>query len=250
MTAILRIRPRSRHLAWLPAALLIAAGILSALGLPLIPNTHAVTSDIEISAEVLPEVSLDLGQNASGAATCAGANGTSGITGSVPNEDATFGANVAGQRVAIPASGAFTVGTCSMTFGTNNGTGGASLAVANERTAGAILCKSAQNNPCVLESYTDDDGTNSTLEADKFGMRLLGPATTPVGASACDNFAWTVGNYYGAANAPGSTNICTNEGMHATAANDGVAVVSFEVNTSTKSSGNYFATLLFTATAT
>src|SRR5688500_13132361 len=95
---------RPRNLAWLPAAMLVSAGLLSAFGVPLTPNGRAATATgtTTISATVLPEVSLDLGQNTAGASTCSAGVGT--IGGSANAETADFG--TAGTRLSINASGA------------------------------------------------------------------------------------------------------------------------------------------------
>jgi hypothetical protein len=60
MSHVSIIRPR--HLVWLPAVLLVSAGILSAFGVSLTPSGRAATATgtTTISATVLPEISLDL----------------------------------------------------------------------------------------------------------------------------------------------------------------------------------------------
>lgn len=242
MHALAALRPAPRHLIWFPAALLCAAGALSAIGVPLTPNGQAATStgSSVISASVLPEVSLDLGQNALGAATCSAGTGT--ISGPANAEVAQFGVDTTAGRLAINMSGVTNLGSCSMTFGTNNGASGASLSVKSARASGALFCQNANATACTGTAYTDEDGLNNVLEADKFGIRA--------DTLTCTTPTWTAGNYYGAplAGAAGS-NICTGQATNASAASDGVVVLSFHVNTSTRPSGNYYGQLDFTATA-
>ena len=61
MTALVAIKtaPRARYLAWLPAVLLVAWGILSAAGVPLTPNSLAAsTGTTTVSATVAKEVHI------------------------------------------------------------------------------------------------------------------------------------------------------------------------------------------------
>ena len=240
MSHVSIIRPR--HLVWLPAALLVSAGLLSAFGFSMTPNGRAATATgtTTISATVLPEVSLDLAQNTAGASTC-------GV-----QTDATANAEVyefgnAGARIPINASGATALGTCNMTFGTNNGSSGASLTYKSARTitANRTFCTAAVAADCSGANtyYTDDDGANTTLEADRFGIKL-----DP--ASLCDNQPMVDNMYWGAPISTGTAkDVCTNEAASATASNDGYVRVMFDVNTSTIASGNYNAQIVFTATA-
>jgi len=230
---------RPRNLAWIPAAMLISVGLLSAMGVSLIPDGRAATATggTVISATVLPEVSLDLAQNQAGAAAC----GTI-IDATVNAEVAEFGN--AGSRIPINSSGATNLGTCNMTFGTNNGATGASLSYKSDRpaTANRTFCTTAVGLTCAGTFYTDDDGANATLEADRFGVRL--------DTENCDTNTMVLARYYGAPlSGAAAQDVCTGEAASATPANDGHVILSFHVNTSTTASGDYNARLNFTATA-
>jgi hypothetical protein len=184
-----------------------------------------------------------LGQNAAGASTCSAGSGT--VSGPANNENGDFG--TAGTRLSINASGATALGTCNMTFGTNNGSSGASLSYKSARviTAGRTFCTAAVASDCSGANtyYSDDDGTNATLEADRFGIRMEA-------ASTCDTQSMTDNFYYGAPlSTAAARDVCTGEAASPTAANDGVVSLSFHVNSSTVASGDYNAQLTFTATA-
>jgi hypothetical protein len=219
-----------RHLVWLPAALLITAGVLSAIGVSLTPSSRAATasSDVTVNATILPEVSFNFQ-----ATECrAGASVT----------DGELGIDAAGQRLTIAATGNTVLGTCRMRFGTNNGASGASLSVSNQRPAGnVIMCGGAAGAACSGGSFADDDGANATLEAGRFGIRA--------DTLTCTTAAWTAGRYYGAPDAPATDNICTGQTADPVAANDGDVTVGFVTNGNNQPSGNYYARMAFTATA-
>ncbi len=237
MSHVSVIRPR--HLVWLPAALLMTAGVLSVLGVPLTPNGRAATGTTTISANVLPEISLDLAQG--GPATC----GT--IIDATDNaEKAEFGN--ASARIPISASGPTALGTCNMTFGTNNGSSGASLSYKSARvtTPNRTFCTAAVAANCAGANtyYTDDDGGNATLEQDKFGIRVETPSTCDGTQVMNDNF------FYGAPlSSDSAQTVCTGQSANPNPLNDGYVQISFHVNTATIPSGDYNAEIVFTATA-
>ena len=134
------------------------------------------------------------------------------------------------------------LGTCNMTFGTNNGASGASLSYKSARAVGATFCTTANGSNCVGTFYTDDDGADATLGADQFGVRL--------DTENCDTHSMTLTNFYGAPlSGAAGQDVCTGEAASPTSTNDGHVLMSFHVNTSNVASGVYNARLDFTATA-
>lgn len=168
---------RARHLAWLPAGLLIVAAVLSAAGVRMVgPGYAASTGSTTVSATVNPELHIG--------GTCPG-NTLSGV--SMNTTDATTA-----------------LGSCTVTFGTNNNNpGGSLLRVETPRATGGdnTFCSTAVTASCGATSFADVAFTGAASLADgQFGVLVNGAPT-------CNTATWTNGNYYGlraAATAPGT----------------------------------------------
>lgn len=139
-----RPRFRARHLAWLPAVLLVAWGILSAAGIPLTQNSSAVGSTATVSATVALDIHI-LG-------TCA-----------------------ANPTYNDPALGlaATTIGACTVQFGTNNGAVGSTLKVEHARPSGNAFCQAAVTVACAANpSFTNAPLAGGALADGAFGVRV------------------------------------------------------------------------------
>lgn len=178
MSVSLALRPR--HLAWLPALLLAALALCAAAGVDLVRPSHAAsTGNVTVSASVAPELHIG--------GTCPGAT-LSGV--SMGSGDGTTA-----------------LGTCTLTFGTNNNNpGGSLLRVETPRaTAGdETLCSTAVTASCGTTRFIDALTTGAAALADgEFGVQVSGIPT-------CNTPTWTNGNYYGledAATALGAGNL-------------------------------------------
>jgi hypothetical protein len=198
MTAARLIRPRSA--AWLPAALLVAYALVAASGFSLTPNSGAATGTATVNATVLPEVHMNF-------TSC----------GSVTDPDGV--GPLAGDAVIAAPSmsssdGDISLGTCAITFGSNNnGTNGATLTVANARPgAGYAMCQAAIGSTCVAPQFSDSPVAGEALVAFNGAsvgatgrMGIKASALTCPGAGG----SWSVAtNYYGLPAAATPSQIC------------------------------------------
>lgn len=207
-----RPRIRARHLAWLPAVVLLGWGVLAAAGVPLAPSTNAATSSVNVSATVPLDIHIG--------GTCPGQSYTD--------------ANLAVGDVAI--------GACTVTFGTNNGAVGSVLKVEHARPAGNAFCQEAVTVDCGTKpSFADATGT-ATLAVGAFGVKVAAAPT-------CSTPSWTNGNYYGLRDATTATGagdtVCTHAGN-----TDGSYSLEFRANRDTGTvAGTYNARADFTVEA-
>jgi hypothetical protein len=236
MTAARLIRPRAA--AWLPAALLIAYALVAATGVSLTSTSRAATGTATVNATVLPEVHMNF-------TSC----------GSVTDPDGA--GPLAGDAVILApdmttSNGDVSLGTCAMTFGSNNnGTNGAKLTVANARPgAGYAMCQAAIGSTCVAPQFSDSPVAGETLAA--FNSASAG-ATGRMGVKAsaltCPGAggSWSLAtNYYGLPAAASPSQICA---TNSTA--DGGITLDFRADPGgSQSAGAYTlkANLLVTAT--
>lgn len=170
MTALASIRPRTRHLAWLPAALLVGWGVLAACGVTLTPSSHAVSQagNTTVSATITPHIALG--------GTCIGSHDGGNLTTSAVNK----------------LTGA---GNCTVQFHTTNGNApGATLKAENARTnAGqATFCTNAPPADCGAAAFANVTDGSAALTDGQFGIQV-------VSVSDCTTPAWTATNYYSVA---------------------------------------------------
>lgn len=226
MSTLAIAKPARRHLVWLPAALLVAFGALSAAGFTVAPDSVAATAtgSVSVTASVAAEVHMTL-------ANCATPN-VAVMGGSANNQTAAF------SSVALTTSDAATVlGQCDMTFGTNNNALGAQLTVADARAAGGsgnFLCASASGTVCAGADFTDT-AVLATLAEGAAGLKLS--ALTCNGAA-----GMTTANYYPIAAA---ANVC----VDTTGVSDSSLTLQVVANPSTtQPSGSYVGQANFVAT--
>lgn len=165
-----------RNLAWLPAAMLIAWGVLAAAGVPLNPNSNAASSgNTTVIATVDPELHIN-----SGAGLCAGLSITAGTN-------------------LTPDGTTDTIGDCTLRFGTNNVSTGSLVRVRNGRPNDATIDETfcaggagTETAACAATKFTDVAHTGAaSLAANEFGVLVNGAPTCAGGP------VWTNGNYYG-----------------------------------------------------
>lgn len=172
MSSLTAIRPNPRHLVWLPAALLLAWGVLAASGSLVSPSSHAATADTEtstISGTVLPYVAVT--------GTCIGAH--AGVS-MAPTAGAT-------ALNAVP---------CTVAFHTNGATGATLYAEHARTNAGQrTFCLEATPGDCVTAngSFTDVADGSAALTDGQFGIRVtnVSNCTTPTwnAAAATDHYS-------------------------------------------------------------
>jgi hypothetical protein len=212
-----RFRLTARHMMWLPAALLLTWGVLAAAGMPLTPSSRAAaTGSATVSATVTPDMHMG--------GTCPGGNYTD--------------ANLAIGDVNIGG------GSCTLTFGTNNGAVGAVLTVESARPSGNTFCQAAVAVACGANpAFTNAPTAGAAaLAAGEFGAKVSAAPT-------CNGGGWTNGNFYGirdATTAPGTGDtLCTQNGT-----TDGSYTLQFHSNRSAgTTAGTYNAQINFTSTA-
>lgn len=217
MTAASTRSPRLRRLTWLPAFALIAWGVLAAAGIPLERDARAASSgSTAVTASVLLEIHIG--------GTCPGGS--------------LSGVSMSGS------AGATLLGSCTVTFGTNNGTTGSVLKVEHPRPSGNVaFCQATELLACSGGSFTDETAAGSTALADgAFGVQVAAAPT-------CSTPTWTNGNYYGirdATTAPGvGDTVCTQAGT-----TDGSYSLDFEANpVASTTSGTYYTRADFTVEA-
>jgi hypothetical protein len=218
MTALAIAAPRTRlslrTLAWLPAIVLLAWGGLSAAGVPLVPNSHAVSTG---SATVNATVALDVHI----AGTCAGNT-------NFPSVGLALGDNV--------------LASCGVTFGTNNGATSA-LKIETARPSGAAFCQSAVGVACAGGNFTDVAANSAAIAGGEFGVK-----TTAI--TSCTTPTWTNLKFNpvrDATTAPGAGDlVCSMTGT-----TDGNYSLEFHANRAAGTpAGTYQAQANFTAEAT
>jgi hypothetical protein len=129
----------SRHLMWLPAALLIAAALLAATGLLQVPGSQAATATTTVGATVNKEVHVAL-NDAGLCGAISGSTVTKSITGTTLNV----------------TDGDVSLATCRLTFGSNNSALGANLLVESTRVAGTnSFCTQAATVACAAPQFTE-----------------------------------------------------------------------------------------------
>lgn len=160
---------RPRTLMWLPALLLVGIAVLAASGFRLVgPSYAASTGSAVVSATVTPELHIG--------GTCPGAN-------------------LVGPAMAV-ADATTVLGSCTLTFGTNNNNpGGSLIRVETPRaTAGdETFCTTAVTLACGANSFTDVATAGVAFAAvpeGGFGVNVNGAPT-------CNTATWTNGNVYG-----------------------------------------------------
>lgn len=235
MTALASFRPR--HLAWIPAALIVAYTIAAAGGFTITPDSRAAGATTTVTANVLKEIHIDLVNGSCTAAPAAG-----------PPEAATF--NYGSMST---ASDDITLGSCAITFGSNNNsTAGAKLWVESTRpgaSANSFCSEANYEVTCSGATFTDvatAGVTNATFLTTQggFGLRPAGAGTCP-GAGA----DWAATNTYGLlqdTTAGFGTQICDTNST-----SDGAITVEFHANPSaSQTASNYYMKAEFTAEAT
>lgn len=223
MTATALMRPRARHLVWLPAVLLVAWGLLSAAGGTVSPTSYAATSSgtTVVEGTVLPHI--DLG------GTCDGGT-LSGAT-------------------LDPALGETSLGTCTLTFQTTNGASGATLYAEHNRTNALqpAFCLDSAAPPANCTASLADSADNQPNVGDgQFGIRVEGVTN-------CDTETWDAAaatDTYGTGPLPtpgfGET-VCATSADAVTATSYNLRFVADAAAATT--SGDYEAQILFTAEA-
>lgn len=205
-----------RALMWLPAAMLLAWGMLAASGVPLTRDSHAAsTGTTTVGATVALDVHI--------AGTCA-----AGTT--FPSVPLALGSN--------------SLATCGVTFGTNNGAT-STLKVESARTvaANSMFCQAAGNSvsAACTNSFTQVGANAVAIAGNQFGVQ-----TTAIGS--CTTPTWTLSRYNPVPDstfAGAGTTICSMTGT-----TDGNYSLDFVANRNAGSvSGTYQGQATFTAEA-
>jgi hypothetical protein len=217
--AIAKKRPtfEVRHLMWLPAVLLLAWGVLAAAGMPLVPSSKAVTTG---TATVTASVALDIHLGG----TCVGYSNAYGAM--ADNVNATLG-------------------SCTVTWGTNNGATSTLRVESARTTAGNVMfCRAADNtSACGTGGFTNVGANAASMVADQFGV--LSAVTT------CNQAAgskWNNGTYNPVPDSTVSSTgdvICTQTGT-----TDGNYGLTFKAWPDTVTAGSYTGQAVFTVEAT
>ncbi|MCW2921990.1 MAG: hypothetical protein JWL76_1864, partial [Thermoleophilia bacterium] len=152
---------RTSYVTWIPALLLLVAGVLAAAGFGGIANSHAAsTGTTTVTATVAKEVHVAL--NTTGSCGPAGGSATT--------------RSFAGATMAT-TDGDVSLASCRVTFGSNNSALGANLLVESTRTSGTnSFCAVAAAGACAAPQFT---------EAATAGVA---PATFAVGEPAAAGF--------------------------------------------------------------
>lgn len=207
-------RLRSRHLAWLPAVMLTAWAVLAAAGVPLTPSTNAATGSSTVTATVAVDIHIG--------GTCAT---YSNSFGNMP--DATNSA----------------VGTCGITFGTNNGAT-STLKVESARTTAGnnMFCRATSvSAACEPSGFAAPLANAASLAIDQFGV-----LTTAI--TSCTTPAWTLNTYNpvpDSTTAGTGTTVCSMTGT-----TDGNYSLEFRAYPDTVAAGTYSGQAVFTVEAT
>ncbi len=213
MTHARVLKPRA--LMWLPAAALVVAALLAAAGVQFIGTSKAATGTSTVSATVNPEIHIG--------GTCPG---------------------YAPAAVTLNTGDATTaLGSCTLTFGTNNNAAGAIIRVESTRPSGTnSFCTAALGAACGASTFTDASTAGAASLTDgQYGVRVTAAPT-------CSSATWTNGNYYGIGNAAtaGAGNAVCNQ----TTTTDASYALQFAANPATNTpSGTYQADAVFTVAA-
>lgn len=193
--------PKRQTLMWLPAAALITAGLLAAIGFGGVARSDAAsTGTSTVSATVGSELHIG--------GTCPGYNGPGPA---LATTDATT-----------------SLGSCTLTFGTNNNATGSLIRVESQRpTAGNdAFCSTAVTLACGATKFTNASTAGAASLADgQFGVLVNGVPT-------CNTATWTNGNYYGIANSntAGNGNLICDNANQVGAVNDASYNLQFSAN--------------------
>jgi hypothetical protein len=203
-----------RHLMWLPAALLLSAGVLAAGGFKLVgPSYGASTGSTAVDVTVLPNLTFG--------GTCDGATRSGSL--SVAADDSNIGA------------------TCTVTYSTNNHAAGVRLRAESTRALAPALCKQANTtlNCGAVDSFGDAATGGIVDMADgAFGVQVAGAPTCTTGAG-----SWVNGTSYGLpAGAGAGSVVCAQHNMGAA----GTYTLQFRADTlAAQPSGDYDAGVSF-----
>ena len=205
---------RPRNLMWLPAAMLVAWGVLAAAGYGVAtPSFGASTGNSTVTATVALDVHIG--------GTCVGYSNAFG---------------------AMPDNTESTLGSCGITFGTNNGaTSTLKVESARDNAGNLMFCRAADNDAaCGANGFTSPAANALTLGADKFGV--LSTVTT------CTTPTWQNARYNPVPDettAGAGTTVCSMTGT-----TDGNYTMSFRAHPDTVTAGSYTGQALFTVEVT
>lgn len=208
-------RPRARHAMFLPAAALMAWGVLAAAGFPMAPSSHAASAgSTTVSATVQPVLTIG--------GTCPGGNLNS-----------KFGAGGFLPSIA----GSTSLGTCTVTATTNNNAAGTYLRVKSARAVGSpTFCTNATTTVACgggTSSFGDTTaaGGAATIADGQFAIQVSGAPT-------CTTPTWTTNNFYPLLPSAASGATICNAAMNATSS----YTLDFTADPSaTQPAGNYYA---------
>jgi hypothetical protein len=212
----------ARRLMYLPAAALVAWGVLAASGIFITADSRAASSGaVDVGATVLPNLIIG--------GTCTTAPATT--------RSITPGG---GQTDLLDAT------TCTVTQSVNNNPAGSTLHVESRRPTGYAFCKNSDTSVAcgAVAEFTDSGGTAGLavpIASGRFGIRVAAASTCGSG--------WTNGNVYDlrAANvAPGVGDpVCSHAG-----ATTNTTTLGFVANApALQEAGNYYATANFALAA-
>lgn len=178
-SAVVSHHHRFRVISVLPFVLLLIVVICSATGLRVVPDVRAAASNVDVEVDVAKEVHI-----AFSSGNCRGSGGTDGLLDGVS-------LNVSNNDT--------TIGSCSVTFGSNNNASGALLNIASANTgADTFFCARASFvGTCTSAKFTD--GSGADLAEGSVGGKL-------VSATGCSSSGWTSGAYASVLTA--GTNVC------------------------------------------
>lgn len=213
---------------WLPAALLLTAALLAAAGLRMTESSYANPRTTVINATVGAEVTIGTGASECG--------------------DAVFG------PTAITVGTATNLGTCTLSFGTNNNAAGANIVVESTRPTGGleVFCQAALTSGCAAgtSSFTSVPIAGSATMADgQYGVRLNAALAAGTCAAGTGSVWITSGTYYGVRSAdvaPGAGDPVCNRTSTGTSS---LPLQFTAQGASTKVSGTYQTNARFTAAA-
>lgn len=210
-----RANRRLLSIAWLPAILLIAAGLIAATGYSITPTSKAASSGTtNVDATVQPELQIG--------GTCIGASVTGSL--SVGADDTNIGASA-----------------CTVTYSTNNHTPGVRLRVESSRPSGVALCQNSTRNvacgavPTFLDAPT---GGIADMADGAFGVRVDAAPTCTTSAG-----SWANGTTYGLPDSSGlGSVVCAQHNMGSA----GSYSLRFRADTlAAQASGTYYAQATF-----
>ncbi|MCW2961344.1 MAG: hypothetical protein JWM90_1731 [Thermoleophilia bacterium] len=208
----------ARRLMYLPAAALLAWGVLAAAGVFVTADSRAASSgSTSVTAQVLPNLTIG--------GDCIGGSFTT--------------ATMSVSDAAVPLA------QCTVTQTTNNNAAGTTLLIQSTRPTSVAFCKTVAGSDCALAAFTESalaTSQGATLADGNFAVRVNGAPT-------CSAPVWTNTNYYSlrpANVAPGNGDpICTT-----VQATPGSYALSFEANPlANQEAGNYIAAANFTVEA-